>query len=311
MKHLKLKIFFFPVLMLIGFTSCLKKGNINTDPDNSPAVIAFGNTTDNVATSASTYPEFHIDLGTLKSGASANFNINVVYDGAGNAPSDITVNLALDQAALTLYNTQNGTNYVIPPSAVFSFPTSAVIKSGTRSAQVQATINNNASYDFSKAYAIPLKISSVSSGAVSANFGEAIFSFGLRNPYDGIYSVVSGTVTRYTAPGSPANDALSGSVAGNSDMTLSTVGANTVQVGNLQWARNQGGVGGVAPVYVTVDPVTNLVTMSAGGNATLTNWVGHPNYYDPATKTFYLAFIWNPTSTTRTYEVVLKYKGPR
>lgn len=290
----------------------MKERASNTDADQSPSVVAFGNTTDNVAGSTSKYPGFYSDLGTLATGASKTFNVSVEYDGAGTAPSDITVNLALDNALLNQYNTDNGTSYVVPPTSVYSIPSSVVIKKGTRFASAEAKITNNSSFDFNKAYAIPVAITSTSNNApVSANFGKAVYSFGVRNIYDGVYAVLSGTVTRYTAPGVPANDALSGSVAGNPDVTLTTVGATTVEIGNLQWAGAQGGVGGIGNLRVTVDPATNLVTMSSLGNTTLTNWAGHQNKYDPATKTFYLAFRWNPTGSTREYEMVIKYKHDR
>ena len=233
------------------------------------------------------------------------------YSGVDAAPQDITVNLAVDPTVLTLYNTQNGSNYVVPPSSVVTFPSSVVIKQGTRMTQVKAVVTNNNSYDFAASYALTLKITSASAGTISGNFGAALYSFSLRNVYDGIYSVVSGTVTRYTAPGAPANDALSGDLTGNPDVTLSTVGPNTVEIAGLQWAKKGGGIGGIDNLQATVDPATNLVTMKALGNATLSNWAGKENKYDPATKTYYLGYIWNPAAATRTYEVILKYKKAR
>lgn len=42
------------------------------------------------------------------------------------------------------------------------------------------------------------------------------------NNYDGVYSTVSGWVTRYLSPGVPANDALSGDLTGNPDVYMIT-----------------------------------------------------------------------------------------
>lgn len=321
----QLKIFFLPlIILLVGFSSCLKKATMNTDPANSPAVIGFANTGDNFAATTSTYPEFHMDLGSLKSGASVTFNINVEYDGAGAASSDITVNLSLDQAALTLYNTQNGTNYVIPPSAVYSFPSSVVIKSGTRTAHVQATINNNSSYNFNDAYAIPIQISSVSGGAISANFGKAIYSFGLRNIYDGHYSVTAN---------SPMVDAASAGIVGNypMDVYLVTIGANSVvmidnAIGTYAHSIRSGGnlsyYGSFAPVF-NFDPSSNGVIVS------VTNFYGQPagngrsaqldpsgvNKWDPITKLMKVKYWMNQPSVIsphRTYfDETFTYLGPR
>lgn len=297
--------------LLAGLASCLKERDMNIS-DKSPSVVAFGNTGDNSATATSTHPGFYADLGALANGASTTFNINVEYDGAADAPSDITVNLGIDNNLLNKYNTENGTTYEVPPTDVFAIPATLTIKKGTRMAQGKVTITNNSNFDFNKAYALPIAITSASNEArISSNFGKAVYAFGVRNVYDGIYSILSGTVTRYTAPGSPANDALSGDVSGNPDLTLTTVGANTVEISNLKWHGGASGVAGIDNLRATVDPATNLVTMSALGNTTLTNWAGHENKYDPATKTFYLAFRWNPTGSVREYDMIIKYKGVR
>jgi hypothetical protein len=134
-----------------------------------------------------------------------------------------------------------------------------------------------------------------------------------KNPYDGMYKVIGGQVQRYTAPGAPeVGGSLNGPLAGNQDVTLTTIDANTVEITGLQWAKGSGsGVAGIDNLRATVDPVTNLVTMRSLGNATLTNWSGKVNRYDPATKTFNLAFDWNQTANRREYEIVLKYDRPR
>ena len=85
----------------------------------------------------------------------------------------------------------------------------------------------------------------------------------------------------------------------------------TGDLGCLKWAYPNGSVAGINGLSISIDPVTNLVTMSSAANATLTNWAGHENKYDPITKTFYLAFRWNPAANVREYEIVLKYKGPK
>lgn len=311
MKQSKILLFLFAATVM-GLASCLKERPMNVDTANGPAnVVEFDNTGSNKGKVTSKYPNFYSDLGVLEAGQSKTFNINVSYSGADVAPDDITVNLALDQSVLDKFNTDNGTNLVAPPTGVVSFPSSIVIKKGTRKATSTATVTVTNNFDFNKAYGLPLKIASATSGQISGNFGKVVYSFGVRNKYDGIYSILSGKVTRYNSPGSPANDALSGDVAGNPDLTLTTVGVNTVEISNLKWHGGTSGVAGIDNLRITVDPATNLVTMSALGNATLANWPGKENKYDPASKTFYLAFRWNPTSNVREYDMVIKYKGAR
>lgn len=179
------------------------------------------------------------------------------------------------------------------------------------------TIPNATLLDPSTIYGLAFKIISTDQGRVATS-NVLITSVGAKNSYDGIYEVVSGTVTRYANPTTPLNDVLSGPLAGNPDIKLITTGAYTVAVppagspGAFYWAAGTNSqVAGIDGVRITVDPATNLVTMLSLGNATLTNWPGKENRYDPATRTFYLNFHWNPAANKREYSVILKYKGPR
>jgi len=188
MKQTKIILFFLSFLSLT-LASCLKESVMNIDPENSVNIIEFANTGDNVAGSSSTYPRFTTDLGVVEAGKTANFNINVSYAATEVAPEDITVNIAVDTALLTTFNEQNGTDYSVPPSEIFTMPTSAVIKKGERVAQVQVVVANNSSFDFNENYALPLSITSASTGTISGNFGKAVYSFAARNYLDGVYTM--------------------------------------------------------------------------------------------------------------------------
>lgn len=229
----------------------------------------------------------------------------------------LTVKLVANPALITNHNAANpnGTQYIALPSNAYTLLTdinNITFAPGEAVKEVKISVDQS-KLDLSQAYALGFSISDPGSNAVANNdLKNVLYSIGVKNKYDGIYSIVSGSVTRYTAPGVPANDALSGSIAGNPDLTLTTVGASTVEITGLQWAYgNNSGVAGINNLRLTVDPATNLVTMSALGNATLANIATETNKYDPATRTFTLAFRWNPTSTVREYRMVIKYKGPR
>ena len=226
----------------------------------------------------------------------------------------LTVKLTKNTQLITDFNTANGTHYVELPANAYTLLSdinTLTFQPGEAVKEVKISVDQS-KLDLSMQYALAYSIADPGTNAViPASLKDAFYDIGVKNKYDGMYSVVSGTVTRYTAPGVPANDALSGSVAGNPDVTLTTVGATTVEITGLQWANSGGGVGGIANLRLTVDPATNQVTMFSLGSPSLAIWAGKENRYDPATKTFYLNFRWNPTSTTREYSVVLKYKGPR
>ncbi|MFT3824832.1 MAG: DUF1735 domain-containing protein [Chitinophagaceae bacterium] len=189
MKKLSISAVFF-LAVAAGVVSCKKAPQvIDLDSGTATTIVEFANTGDNVSGASSKYPRFNTDLGSVGNGKSVKFNVNVSYSGAGVAPEDITVNLAIDADALTLYNTQNASGYVAPPTAIYSFPNTVVIKKGTHQSTIEVVITNNASFDFNKNYALPLKIASASYGVISGNFGKAIYSFSARNAYDGLYTM--------------------------------------------------------------------------------------------------------------------------
>lgn len=247
--------------------------------------------------------------------------LSVQRDVASNAElnNTMTVKIEANSDSVISYNTSHNTKYEVLPDSLFTLG-AGVTKSGNvftltlNPGEFQKDFNialNGAKWDLSRIYALAFRMVDPGGLKVLTGTNRVITLLSIKNAYDGIYTVESGTVTRFTAPGSPANDALSGSLAGNPNVTLSTVGPNTVELSGLQWAAAGGGIGGINNLQATVNPATNLVSMKALGNATLTNMEGKVNRYDPATKTFYMSFIWNPTSTTRTYEIILKYKGAR
>ncbi|MFI5130972.1 MAG: DUF1735 domain-containing protein [Chitinophagales bacterium] len=237
---------------------------------------------------------------------------------AADANQPLTIKLNKTTAPIDDYNTANGTNYIELPLASYTLGSdisSLTFAPGESIKQVKINLKKD-QLDLSKQYAIGFTITDVGTGAVlNDDMKTVLYAIGLKNAYDGVYSYVSGLVTRYTAPGVPANDAFSGPLGPqNPDVEMVTLAAYSVGIEGLTWSGGTTGVGGIGGLKAVVDPATNLVTMSATeapGGLTLTNWAGHVNKYDPATKTFTLAFRWNPTSTTREYEVVFKYKGPR
>ncbi|MCW3117406.1 MAG: hypothetical protein JWM28_1488 [Chitinophagaceae bacterium] len=324
MKQLKIKLLLFSATVL-GMTSCLKEGSPNVDTGNASNIIQFSNTGNNSAAASSKYPNFYTDLGSLAEGATAEFNLNISYAGSANAPEDITVNLVVDNDLLTLFNDQNGTTYVIPPTSVFAFPSSVVIKKGTRTAQVKATVTRSADYDFGEAYAIPLSITSASKGTISDNFGKSVYSFGVRNQFDGDYAmdITSSGWAAYGISDGPT-------LTWPSNIGLSTTGANTLII--VDYARGGDALqpaftadesvtafGATTPLF-TIDPTTyalsviNSTADDGRGRILKLNPAATPaeNSYDPATKTIHASYIMGQNGRPDQYfTLVLTYVGPR
>lgn len=188
MKHI-IKKASMVVVAALALTSCVKD-HLAVDPAQSNNVIEFANTGNIVSSAGAVHPRFASDLGNLPVGDSSTFVVNLSYSGAEKAaPNDITINLAVDPAALTAYNADDEMEYALPPASAYRFPSSVVIKKGEKVKQITVTIIRSPEYNFDTSYALPLKIASVSSGIISGNFGTAIYSFTARNVYDGIYTM--------------------------------------------------------------------------------------------------------------------------
>lgn len=297
-------------LATASLSSCLKDDSTVLDPAKGVNVIEFANP-GAIVRVGMPYTMYAFSYFTNTTPSQP---ITVSYSGPEEvAPTDIVVNVAVGSSStITAYNTAAGeSNVMMNPNGYTFTGTQVVIKAGTSKATFSVPLRP-ANFDFSKQEVLPLTITSTSSGVVSGNFGTILLRLGARNIYDGYYSHQAGSmVTRYTNPTTPANDALSGSMAGNPDLTFTTVDANTIEIGNLRWSGGTSGVAGIDNLRATINPTTNQVTMSALGNATLRNVAGKTNAYDPATKTFTLNFDWNQTSTKREITLIVKYNRVR
>lgn len=314
-KHIRLGA---ALLLVMGLSSCLKNSVVPpSDPlggtTNIVAFVASGDVTSTTAL----YPQYAKDL--LFAGDTVGFNVNVGYLGSGAAPQDITVNLTVDAASLTAFNANQGSNYTLPAAAVYNMPASLTIAKGKTEATGRIVINKSA-YDFTQSYGLPVKISTVSSGTISSNFGTAIFSFTARNQYDGLYSVTTANMSdvvlpSLVAPPTPYN------------IELRTTSANSVVMYDPVYAKTYGHFilnGTSSSYYGGFSPVFTIG--STGAITSIVNYYGQPssngraaamtpsadNKYDAATKTFTVNYqMWQSGSLRTTFSEVYKYVGPR
>lgn len=249
--------------------------------------------------------------------------IDVYKDAPGEAALNTASKVVIteDPSIITAYNTAHITTYIPLPATAFSVDPSnpkvgtdftLTFNPGEFYKQLKVAIPNATVLDLTKRYAVGFKLTSIDNGKISATEKQVVVEVAVKNRWDGVYSIVSGFIQRYTAGSPTLNDAFNGTLAGQPDVTLTTVGPATVEITNLKWGSGSAnGVAAIDNTRATIDPATNQVTMSSLGNPTLANWQGKENRYDPITKTFYLNFRWNPTTNAREYSMVIKYKGPR
>ena len=127
------------------------------------------------------------------------------------------------------------------------------------------------------------------------------------NAYDGVYQL-KGYIYRLV------NGVVDATLTGNIipyEMPLATTTNTQVQFVNPQHWANGTGVA-VGYPYLDINPVTNAVKISSVVNPPLASPVAndpmYTSHYDPATKTFYISYVWN---TGRLCTDTLVYLRPR
>jgi hypothetical protein len=233
--------------------------------------------------------------------------IVVNYTGINGAPEDITIHLSLDSTLITLYNDSVKTEYLNLPSKLYNVDGyDIVIPKGKK----QATLNIKiypprfTVHDFTTPYALGVKIGSTSHGIISGNYSKAVFAVGIKNKYDGAYTV-TGTFVDY------ANVAFTANYPKN--IYLKTQDPVSVAYFDSKFnggifgysflnGASQSYYGSFAPVF-TFDKTTNKIT-------SVINYWGQPagngrsaeldpsgiNSFDPVTKTIKVSYWLNQPS---------------
>ena len=231
---------------------------------------------------------------------------------------DLVLTLALDQTAIDDYNTANGTSYVPLADSSYELPSlSITIPKGQRLGSLDLSIIST-KVDLSVPAALAFKIVDAQGVAIADNLKVIVYSVGVKNKYDGQYSLTIETI------GWGAYGIADGQTFTNPSIGLVTASANAVTFsGDFQPAFTSDGGGtafGATRPILTFDLSTdNLISVANDPNAVDgRNRQFHLNpavtdsRFDPATRTVYAAYIMtqNGRPDQQIYDT-LSYTGPR
>jgi hypothetical protein len=215
----------------------------------------------------------------------------------------LDVTLKVDDAALTSYNVKHATTYSLLPATAYSIANLKVnIPANQRTANLAVTLKPNMITDFSKQYVLPITIVDASGQKIS-NYRTVYYVVGVKNAYDGKYTVTGSAVRE----GDPV---LSGPFAAQ-EFSLITAGPYAVDMSKTAVWASGSGIGGIGPFRLTLNPTTNAITVTDAVNAAVVNNPDGINKYDPATKTFQISVYWGTGPTNRAWEAKFVYKSPR
>ncbi|MDN3658464.1 DUF1735 domain-containing protein [Ferruginibacter paludis] len=189
MKIFKVKYAFAILIASLSMASCLKKGDMNIDPDKTTAPIMelqylqAGNNTinsglQNFASAGLTYKS--TDLADT-----ANYNISLA--GPITFSKDLNVTIAVDPSKLMDNLGGDSINYELMPDSTYHLvSTAAVIKAGQTIAPMQVVFYPS-KISVLKSYMLPLTIKDAEGNIVSSNFGT-IYFHAIGNPIAGSYT---------------------------------------------------------------------------------------------------------------------------
>lgn len=219
----------------------------------------------------------------------------LTLDRSSTKPEDLNTSLTVKVAKLNTlindYNTAHTTSYIEVPAAAYTLSVdlnNIVFAPGEFIKKIKIKVDK-AQLDLSKQYALGFTITEVGSGAKISTNKSALFSIGIKNKYHGEYHATG--IFHHPTAGDRTIDELK---------NLITSGANSVKA-------NLGDLGGAGyQMTLTVDPVTNNVTITPAGVTPNINQSWGPNYYNPATKTFHLHYSYNTAAPRIVEETIRK-----
>jgi hypothetical protein len=204
MKIFKVKHGFAILIASLSMVSCLKKGDMNIDPDKTSAPIMElqflqdGNNTinsglQNFASAGLTYKK--TDLVDT-----ANYNISLA--GPITFGKDLTVSIAVDPSKLQDNLGSDSINYELMPDSTYHLvSTTAIIKAGQTIAPMQV-IFYPSKMSILKSYMLPITIKDAEGNIVSSNFGT-IYFHAIGNPIAGSYTHDYTRYNNFDGTGSP------------------------------------------------------------------------------------------------------------
>ena len=238
--------------------------------------------------------------------------IPVTLASASPAPEDIKVTVVPNTALIADYNAKNGTAHDVAPANLYTIDNPAAtgggyivtIPKGSNTGFLRIKLRPDTYLGFD--YALGFQISKIepSSYLISSNLGNGVVAIGIKNQWDGIYSI-KGYALRAGDP------ALTGWFT-DREMPLVTSGATSVTFGTLAlWGDGNSLISIGNPkldINTAVGPPHPVTITSPGGGM---NAPGYNSRYVPSEKTFYISFTWGAGPAARLAIDTLTYDRPR
>jgi hypothetical protein len=318
---------FFAAAGLIVFSGCLKDKDYDNGVNQSLRNRGDVNIVSIALTAASTDNHLVLALNDVDKDTIINL-IPVQVAATNGAPSDVKVTLSLNPALVGSYNELNGTVHDITPTSIYEIQNPSdgaggyvvTIPSGSNTGYLTAKINSHNFIGFD--YALGFQITQAPAGyVISSNLGSGIIAIGVKNKYDGHYSMdltLAGWAAYGIADG--VTNTWAGGVdlitAGSSSLTISTSEGGTLQPA-FTASGGKTAFGATAPQYNfdATDAMTSVVNLAPDdgrGRTFFLNTAAGPSGYNATSKTITAHYIMTQNGRpNQQIDAVFTYIGPR
>lgn len=324
MKRLQSTIiyFFISLFIALSLANCVKKDDFydpSTSDPNRKTVVQITGSEDLIQYARDVDPAIDtFALIDLRRSPNASDGLN----------QSLTVKLVADPTAIDDYDTANSASFIVLPSDAYTLLddiNAVTFAPGEAVKQIKIRLDKS-KISLSEQYALAFKVEDAGSGAVvNPALSSAIYSIGVKNKWDGVYTV-TGSYADLTNPAFTGlypykwelqtNGPSSCVVVDNENLGapgfLFNTGASNSYYGNFG-------------LVINFDPVTNAVT-------SVTNYYGQPasntrsasldptgvNAYDADTKTIKIKYVMTQPSVVPTppniraqFDETWKYSGAR
>lgn len=209
-----------------------------------------------------------------------------------NENEGVAMQFTVDEAALTAYNTANGSQFDLMPAAAYSLPENYIFTGTSAFQEVSIGLDLNLLED-GKAYAIPMVIESAQGAAVDEAAQTVILLYRVDD-LAGWY-----TVDRLGKSGEGAGQYPSN--PNDRRRYVKRTGATTWETGYLfgSYSTNEDQVGGITTIqYISIDPETKAIFVQQGNYAVAEN----ANAFNPETNELHIEYLYRDWAGWWTHE---------
>lgn len=177
--------YLYAIIVTFGLSSCLSDEPVFEQDGGAMGIVEL------VLPARTTSTPYAVKTTTLEVVDEILLPVEVNYTGFDGVPADVQVSLAIDDEIVSHYNESvAGSSFLALSAGNYELPASNTITIPKGEKKAVYTIKlKPKTFDVTKAYALGVKIQSVSGGTISGNYAAGLYVLPVKSPWQGTYNV--------------------------------------------------------------------------------------------------------------------------